>query len=122
MSLAHRNGINFGLELWAMSRQLQRLLIAERGLVEQQNVGANNLSFARANGYIDDFNAIYEEPNFKDDSFEAAGGQLTVNLLTLATEAFYWLRDVRDPCCKRALPGTGRLWRPSDNLAGSTAD
>ena len=60
MSLAHRNGINFGLELWAMSRQLQRLLIAERALVEQQNVDANNLSLARANGYIDDFNAIYE--------------------------------------------------------------
>ncbi len=98
LSATHRNGVNFGLELWAMSRQLQRLIRDERAVLEAQGLGADDPSMARANTQIDDFNAIYLEPNFKADAFEANGGQLTSNLLTLATEAYYWLKDVSDPC------------------------
>jgi PKD repeat protein len=98
LNFAQRNGVNFGLELWGMSRQLQRLIANERALLEQRGLGVDNPSMVRANGYIDDFNAIYAEPNFKSDVAEQGGGALAVNLLTLTKEAYYWLRDVGDEC------------------------
>jgi PKD repeat protein len=98
LAAAQRNGVNFGLELWAMSRQLQRLIRDQRTLLEDAGQGADNPSMQRANGYIDDFNAVYAEANFKDDVAEQAGGQLAVDLLTISTEAYYWLQDVGDVC------------------------
>jgi len=98
LNSAQRNGINFGLELWALSRQLQRLMRTQRQALVDGGLAQGDVSLQRADGYIEDFNTIYEEPNFKDDVAEQAGGQLALNLLTLSTEAYYWLQDAGDPC------------------------
>lgn len=96
-------GLDFGLELWAMSRQMLREMTRMRAvLLDNEAALISPDSIEEASDYIGDIRAQYgtlDEPSeeFEDD----INGQqpfLVADLVADAAEAYYWLRDAIDPC------------------------
>ena len=91
--------MNYGLELWALSRQMHREVTRQRTAAVADNAElANDPSIARADALIEDMESVYLDANFKDDVAEADGGVLATRILDRATDAFYWISDSTDPC------------------------
>ena len=92
-------GIDFGFELWALSRQLHRVIVGMKDNIENnQPELANDISMQRANGYIDQFELIYLDENFRQDVSGIEKAFLATDLVALATEAYFWLSDLTDQC------------------------
>ena len=96
-------GGDYGNLLWAISRTLLRDLTALRTSVVtgEQNrapVPADHPSVVRADSYLADLRAIYDDPNFRRDVSGAAGAQLVRDLFGAGYEAYFYLRDAIDPC------------------------
>ncbi len=107
-------GIDFGLELWAMSRQMLREMSRMRAtLLDNEDALTKPTSIEEASDYIDDIEGAYGTLDEPSDEFEAdIVGQrpfLVSDLVADATEAYYWLSDAIDPCNDYGgFPLTGR--------------
>ena len=65
---AQELGIDFGVELWALSRQLHHELLKMRTDIQNNRPElANGQSMQRATAYIDQFELIYLDENFRQD-------------------------------------------------------
>lgn len=105
MVTLHENDIDFGLELWAMSRQMLREMSRMRTRVlDEDNADALTKpdSVERASDFIADIEGAFGSLADPSEEFEAdINGQrpfLVSDLVGAATEAYYWLSDAIDPC------------------------
>ena len=92
-------GIDFGVELWALSRQLRRELVSLRSELLQGRPDLNGTpSMNRADGYIAQYEAIYTDADFRQDVSGIERAFLVQDLVAIATEAYFWLSDLTDQC------------------------
>lgn len=107
-------GIDFSLELWAMSRQMLREMTRMRDtLLENEDVLTHPESIEEASDYIEDIESAFGSLDDPSEEFEAEiSGQrpfLVSDLIADATEAYYWLANAIDPCNDYGgFPLTGR--------------
>ncbi len=99
MVQAQRRGADFGLELWAMGRQLSRashtLDSAVRDL--EGGPGDEHPSVVRARDRIEELDARYESDAFEDDAHSNARAQTVQELWADAFDSYYFLRDATGP-------------------------
>lgn len=96
-------GIDFRLELWAMSRQMLRELTRMRtALLEGDIPPVKPESIERAAEYIEAIEDVFGTLDAYDPDYETrisrAEPFLVNDLLSDAMDAFYWLSDAQDPC------------------------
>ena len=94
-------GIDFGLELWATSRQMVREMTRQRAaLLEDPAALTNPASIERATVYIEEMEDVFGTLEANDPEFETRiSGQepfLVSDLVSDAMDAFYWLTDATD--------------------------
>lgn len=100
---AQANNMDFGLELWAFSRQMLRELTRHRDrLLEGDDPIYLESSIARASTYItqieDAFGTLDEPSEDFEDRINNLQPFLVSDLIADAHDAFYWLSDAEDPC------------------------
>jgi len=97
LSLAQDFGADFGLEIWALARQMKRSIerLKETILEAEAAPPANHPSLLRAQSYIDEVDRLFT-PDFEEQVRN--DGSLGVDLAREAVDAHYWLIHSIAPC------------------------
>ncbi len=96
---AQGRGARFGLELWAIGRQLQRETARQyaRVVALEDGPGEQHASVARGRDFMEQLEARFDGPDFESDAYsEARAGEVQA-LWADAYEAFYWFEDSVGP-------------------------
>ncbi|MEZ4434715.1 MAG: PKD domain-containing protein [bacterium] len=96
-------GIDFRLELWAMSRQMLRELTRMRTAILEGDIPPVKAeSVERAGEYIEAIEDLFGTLDAYDPNYETrisrAEPFLVNDLMSDAMDAYYWLSDAIDPC------------------------
>lgn len=104
MISAHNDAGNadraFGLQLWAMSRQLLREVTRQRARLLNDENGPNPDSdeMRRAASYIERVEDIFEADDFEQSLLNGDNANDVQVLHAAAVEAYYWLSEAESPC------------------------
>ena len=96
----HATGaIDWGLELWALGRQMVRETTRLRAqILEEEPTRENDPVMQRANASIRAMLDIYEDENFRTDANSLENAGVVSALYEDSVQAYYWLQDIVDAC------------------------
>lgn len=104
MISAHNDAANadraFGLQLWAMSRQLLRETTRQRAaiLADENGPGENADEMRRGLAYLEQVEDIFEEDDFEANLLNGENANRVQLLHAAAIEAYYWHSEAVSPC------------------------
>ncbi len=94
-------GADYGWELWALSRQLQREMTRMRAAILADGDDprdANHPSIQLATDHLDNVAALYDAPGFRADLNTNDRVGVANDIFFEAVEAYYWLADSTYQC------------------------
>jgi hypothetical protein len=96
----HATGaIDWGLELWAVGRQMVRETTRLRArILDEEPTRENDPIMQRANESITAMLEIYEDANFRTDANSLENAGVVSALYEDSIQAYYWLQDIVDTC------------------------
>ena len=90
----------FGLQLWAMSRQLLREVSRQQArlLNDENGPGPDTDEMRRARSYVERVEDLFEADDFEASLLNGDNANGVQLLHAAAVEAYYWLSEAESPC------------------------